>query len=161
MKCHKQYVRKDKPRVRTLRTRSLKEGRITGLEWRGKGSLRRGKEKKCNPGAKESTVILHPLAGTKGKPLHSTGSESHQIVFLLKDNSFLWDGSLRRATWSHAEEPFFKKEMHFPCTVKDTIGKYSLKWWSLVVKAQINLLLPKESTNNHHVCGEWKKSFES
>lgn len=45
MKCHKQYVRKDKPRVRTLRTRSLKEGRITGLEWRGKGSLRRGKEK--------------------------------------------------------------------------------------------------------------------
>ena len=53
-------------------------------------------------------------------------------------------------------ERFFKKEMHFPCTVKDTIGKYSLKWWSLVVKAQINLPLPKESTNNHHVCGEQK-----
>lgn len=88
MKCHKQYVRKDKPRVRTLRTRSLKEGRITGLEWRGKGSLRRGKEKKCNPGANESTVILHPLAGTKGKPLHSTGSESHQIVFFIKRQFF-------------------------------------------------------------------------
>lgn len=55
-------------------------------------------------------------------------------------------------------ERFFKKEMHFPCAVKDTIGKYSLKWWSPVVKAQINLLLPKESTNNHRVRGKWKSN---
>ena len=77
-----------------------------------KGESQERERKKCNPGANESTVILHPLAGTKGKPLHSTGSESPQIVFWLKDNSFLWDGSLRRATRSHAEEAFFKKEMH-------------------------------------------------
>lgn len=55
-------------------------------------------------------------------------------------------------------ERFFKKKMHFPCAIKDTIGKYSLKWWSPVVKAQINLPLPKESTNNQRVCGEWKSS---
>lgn len=55
-----------------------------------------------------------------------------------------------------ARRRFFREEMHFPCTLKDTIGKYSLEWWSLVVKASINLPVPKESTYNHHVCGKRK-----
>lgn len=40
---------------------------------------------------------------------------------------------------------FFKEKMHFLCAVKDTVGKYSLKWWSPLVRGHINLPYPKES----------------
>lgn len=57
VKCHRHHPSKAEPRVRMTCARSLKEGRITGLEWRGKGSVMIGKQK-CNLGAKVSALIL-------------------------------------------------------------------------------------------------------
>lgn len=94
-------MNKDKTSTRTTCTKSLKEGRITGLEWRGKGCIRGGQQK-CNPGAKVSTLILHPLARTKGKPLQPLGLSL--LNFSLKDN--LQDFPLRREPEEDHMKPF-------------------------------------------------------
>lgn len=43
VKCYRYYFSKVELRVRMICVRSLKEGRIIGLEWRGKGSVMIGK----------------------------------------------------------------------------------------------------------------------